>query len=73
MQSRVIEWDGTHLPDELRELAPGRYFVGPVDDVLTLTSHEEAKILAGLDQLDAQQSVTHEKVSRDVQSGFKRE
>ena len=27
MQDRVFEWDGTNLPEEIRELPPGRYLV----------------------------------------------
>ena len=32
MQARIIEWDGTNVPDELRHLPPGRYIVDAVED-----------------------------------------
>ena len=53
MESTVIDWDGTHVPSELRKLPPGRYVVEPVDESGHLTREEENGILAALDQLDA--------------------
>ena len=32
MKVNVIDWDGSHIPEALRELPPGRYAVEPVDD-----------------------------------------
>ena len=29
MESKVIQWDGTHIPEELRDLPPGRYAIEP--------------------------------------------
>jgi len=53
MKPRVIDWDGSHLPEALRELPPGRYAVEPIDDLPPLTPEEDAGLLAALDQLDA--------------------
>lgn len=53
MLDTVIEWDGTHLPRELRELPPGRYVVAPVDEVFELTPEEDAGVRAALDEADA--------------------
>jgi predicted transcriptional regulator len=53
MLETVIDWDGTHLPGELRELPPGRYVVTPIEEDEELTEEEEAGILAALDELDA--------------------
>jgi hypothetical protein len=53
MEFKVIEWDGTNVPEELRKLPPGRYVIGAVDQVPSLTGAEEAGIAAGLDELDA--------------------
>lgn len=52
MGVKVIRWDGTHIPDELRQLPPGRYAVESVDDIPQLTEEEERGILAALDELD---------------------
>jgi hypothetical protein len=52
MGAKVIRWDGTHIPDELRQLPPGRYAVESVDDVPQLTEEEERGVLAALDELD---------------------
>lgn len=49
MKPKVIEWDESHLPEELRKLPPGRYAVEPIDHAVPLTPEEEAGILDGLD------------------------
>ena len=51
MKPKEIEWDGTHVPQALRELPPGRYAVEPIDNVPPLTLEEDAGIVDGLDQL----------------------
>jgi len=33
----LIEWDGTHLPEGLRQLPPGRYLVEYVEELDELT------------------------------------
>ena len=53
MKPKVIEWDGTHIPQALRELPPGRYAVEPLDDLPPLTPDEDAGLLAGLGRLPA--------------------
>lgn len=73
MHTTVIEWDGTHLPDGLRELPPGRYLVDPLDHSPTLAMEEDAAIREGLDQLARGETLTHAEVWRDLQGGFKRE
>lgn len=53
MKPKIIDWDGSHLPAELRDLPPGRYAVEPIIPPIPLTQEEETGILAGLDELDA--------------------
>ncbi len=52
MAPTIIDWDGRKMPDQLRDLPPGRYLVEPLDEV-SLTPGEEAGIIAALDALDA--------------------
>lgn len=66
MQARVIEWDGTNLPKELRELPPGQYLLEAVDDVTDLTPEEEAGILLAMDQIEAGQGIPLEKAIRRI-------
>ena len=47
----VVRWNGTDLPEELRNLPAGRYVLEPLDDLPTLTPEEEAGIDAALDSL----------------------
>ena len=39
--SRVFHWNGTDLPEELRDLPAGRYVVEPADGRTELTQEEE--------------------------------
>ncbi|MFQ5990404.1 MAG: hypothetical protein ACE5K9_10860 [Candidatus Methylomirabilales bacterium] len=69
MRPKVIDWDGSHIPEELRKLPPGRYAVEPLDHVPTLTPEEETGILAGLNQLDAGGGIPLADVVREIRSG----
>jgi hypothetical protein len=66
MEPKVIQWDGTHIPKELRELPPGRYAVEPVDRVPPLSAEEEEEILAALDELDAGRGTSLGDVLREI-------
>jgi hypothetical protein len=72
MKPRVIHWDGSRIPEELRELPPGRYAVEPIDNPSPLTADEEAGILAGLDRLDAGRGIPLADVVREIRSGSSR-
>jgi hypothetical protein len=49
-RARVVTWNGTDVPAELRELPAGRYVVEAVDDeVPALSPDEEAGIEAALE------------------------
>ena len=69
MGPKVIEWDGSHVPEELRSLPPGRYAIESVDRVDTLTEEEEAGILAGLTDLDAGRGIPLADVVREIIQG----
>lgn len=68
MKPKIIDWDGSHLPAELRDLPPGRYAVEPIIPPDPLTPEEEAGILAALDQLDAGGGIPLVNVVREIRS-----
>jgi hypothetical protein len=48
--ARVVTWNGTDVPAELRELPAGRYMVEAIDDAApALSPDEEAGIEAALE------------------------
>ncbi len=69
MGPKVIKWDGSHVPEELRSLPPGRYAIESIDQVGTLTEEEEAGILAGLTELDAGKGISLSDVVREIIRG----
>ena len=72
MEPKVIQWDGTHIPEELRDLPPGRYAIEPIDQVPPLSAQEEEGILAALDELDAGSGIPLGDVVREIRTGFRR-
>ena len=78
MTTRVIEWDGTRLPEELRKLLPdqlrdlpaGHYVVEPIEDDLELTAEERAGILEAMDDLDRGQGVPFDEVKRQLRRRY---
>jgi hypothetical protein len=38
--AHVVDWDGEHVPAEMRSLPPGRYLVEPLDEAVALTPEE---------------------------------
>ena len=69
MGPKVIKWDGSHVPEELRSLPPGQYAIESVDQVGSLTEEEEAGILAGLTELDAGRGIPLSEVVREIIRG----
>jgi hypothetical protein len=65
MDSRIIEWDGSHVPDELRALPPGRYVVEPLS--APLTAGEMQGIRDAMDELDAGLGIPFEEVMRELE------
>jgi hypothetical protein len=66
MAIKVIEWDGSRVPEELRKLPPGRYAIESIDEVPPLTEAEEAGLLAALDELDAGKGIPLADVVREI-------
>lgn len=66
--SIVLNWNGQdipeevreQMPEELRQLPPGRYVLEPVDEVPDLSDSEEAGIHAAIESVRAGKSVSLE-------------
>jgi len=72
MEPKVIEWDGSHVPEALRSPPPGRYAIESVDQVGVLTEEEEVGLLAGLAELDAGAGSTLVDVIETIKGGLGR-
>jgi hypothetical protein len=74
MDARIIEWDGTNLPDELRLLPPGRYLLEPFDG-WELSEEEDAAVSAAIDELESgtAELIPFDEVTRELRSRFDRE
>ena len=72
MGPRVIKWDGSHIPEELQDLPPGRYAIEPIDQPPPLTEQEEQGILAALNELDAGGGIPLADVVREIRSDPRR-
>ncbi|HLH26143.1 MAG TPA: hypothetical protein VK066_26800 [Chloroflexota bacterium] len=66
MTHYVIEWDGTTLPSELRDLPPGRYVVEPLVDDDELTDEEVDGILEAIDEVEAGKGIPWEEILREL-------
>ena len=65
MNPTIIDWDGTNVPEELRQLPPGRYVVGSVEsteDLGDLTEEEDAGIRLAMKQIEAGEGIPLEDV-----------
>ena len=73
MRPTIIEWDGIHVPEELRQLPPGRYLIGSAYELWDedeLTPEEDAGIRAALDDLDAGHGIPYEEAMRQIRAGL---
>jgi hypothetical protein len=70
--SRVVNWDGKNVPDEMRSLPPGRYVVEPLDEALSLTPDEEEGIRQAMVSLEAGEGRSLEEVRNRVLSALSR-
>ena len=68
----VLNWDGTDLPGELRELPAGRYTIERIDDAAPLTAEEEAGLAAALASVQRGEAFTAQQVADRIQSRLKR-
>ena len=69
---RIIHWDGTRLPDELRDLPPGSYAIASIDEPVHPTDEEEVGIRKGLDELDAGRGIPLADIVREIRRGASR-
>ena len=69
--SRILDWDGKNIPDELQRLPPGRYVLEALDEV-ALTPDEEEGIRKALASLEAGKGLSLQKVQRRATSALKR-
>ena len=66
MGPNVIHWDGSHVPEELKKLPPGRYAIESVEQVPSLTDEEEKGIVTALGQLDAGKGIPLSDVVNEI-------
>jgi hypothetical protein len=66
----IIEWDGTTVPEELKNLPPGRYLIGPAYEIWDdeLTPEEDAGIQLALDQIEAGEGIPYAEAMRQLRS-----
>ncbi len=69
---RVLKWNGRDVPDELRELPPGRYVVESVDHAPELTAEEEDDLAAAITEADEGQGMGLDESRRRVAAALKR-
>ena len=74
MRATIIEWDGTQVPKELRELPPGRYLISdPYWDDEEMTEEEEAGVMLAIEEIEAGQGIPLEDAIREIRARARRE
>jgi hypothetical protein len=69
LRATIIEWDGTQVPKELRELPPGRYMLSdPYWDDDETTEEEEAGVLLAIEEMEAGQVIPYEDAMRELRA-----
>ena len=70
----MIEWDGTRVPKELKQLPPGRYVVTDayLEDA-DLTPEEEEGIRLALDEVENGDLVTLDEAMQQIRARASRE
>ncbi len=78
MATRVIEWDGSRLPDPLRKLLPdplrnlppGQYVIEPIEADADLTADERVGILEAIQALDRGEGIPLGVVKRELRRRY---
>lgn len=70
--SRVVYWNGTDLPDELRDLPVGRYVVESADEAPDLTDEEEEGLHQALASLRRGEGRSADQVRATIDSVLRR-
>lgn len=70
--ARILHWNGTDLPAELRDLPSGSYVVEPVDAGPALTREEEDGLRQAMASLDAGKGRSMEQVRQTIDAILRR-
>jgi len=70
--SRVLHWNGTDIPDELRDLPAGTYVVEAVDGASLLTPDEDRGLAEALASLRAGEGRSLDQVRKTIDSIIRR-
>jgi len=72
LMTRVLHWNGTDLPEELRDLPAGRYVLEPADALPDLPDGEEEGLRQALASLRSGQGRTVDQVRATIDSVLRR-
>jgi len=61
-RDHLLDWNGSDIPEKLRELPAGRYVIAAVDETPTLTDDEEAGLEAALQSVGQGRKEPHGQV-----------
>ncbi|WP_224362542.1 hypothetical protein [Hyalangium versicolor] len=70
--AHVMDWDGEHIPNEMRSLPPGRYVVEPLDEAIALTPEEEEGLREAMASIKAGKGRDLDAVRERVLGALKR-
>ena len=68
----IVRWNGTDLPEELRDLPAGRYVVESIDDVPPLTLDDDAGLQLALDEFEHGGGVDDAEAQRRITAPLRR-
>jgi len=63
----ILNWNGSDVPEELKQLPAGKYLIQAADEALGLSSEDEDGIREALRQARNGQTVSHEQVRADIE------
>jgi hypothetical protein len=72
VMAHVVDWDGEHVPAEMRSLPPGRYLVEALDEAVALTPEEEEGLREAMVSLETGHGRSLESVRERVLGTLKR-
>jgi hypothetical protein len=70
--ARVLTWNGSDVPSELRELPAGRYVLESVDEAPVLTAAEEQGLRDALGSLASGRGRSLDDVRRSIDAALRR-
>jgi hypothetical protein len=69
---KLVEWNGTDVPEAMKALPPGRYVLQPVDELVDLDPEEDGAIRDGLAQLERGEWADHDDVMERARRAARR-